>query len=170
LEWTYKIIYKVYTLDLSLDQIIQFFWVIESGEKRNYYKNFIYKRMNNTPKDNSNTGGHHGEFQKKSAHVPPHSSYRPHDRPHQNGQKTYVYRKDTSLHSIEQALDRIAMPTHAPTSSSGATNTNQGSRDGFHAKRFDRGNRRPQGRNDRPRFNNNEDRPQRQKETMSFHH
>jgi hypothetical protein len=48
------------------------------------------------------------------------------DRPHQNGQKTYVYRKDTSLHSIEQALDRIAMPTHAPTSSSGATNTNQG--------------------------------------------
>lgn len=86
------------------------------------------------------TGGHHGEFQRK------------------NNQRTYVYRKDTSLHSIEQALDRIAIPNHS------STNPGQGSakpNDRFHAKRFDRGNRR--GQNNRPRFTNDNNRPERQK-------
>ncbi len=102
--------------------------------------------MNTDP--NNTTGGHHGEFQKKS-----------------NPQRTYVYRKDTSLHSIEQALDRIAMHpgpvlTHnIPAAQQPAPQP----RGNFHAKRFDRGNnRRPHGQNNRPRFNDG-DRPQRQK-------
>lgn len=91
--------------------------------------------MNTNP--NNPTGGHHGEFQKKS-----------------NPARTYVYRKDTSLHSIEQALDRIAMPhTSIPVP---PASTSQNPRGNFHAKRFDRGNRRSQGHNDRPRFNDTE--------------
>ena len=89
------------------------------------------------------TGGHHGEFQRK------------------NNQRTYVYRKDTSLHSIESALDRIAIPT-----TSSISTRPQSSRDGFHAKRFDRGNRRHQGRNDRPRFNNEERTPRYKKDDI----
>jgi ribonuclease J len=79
---------------------------------------------------NNPTGGHHGEFQRK------------------NNQRTYVYRKDTSLHSIEQALDKIAIPNHPPTNS-GQTQSAQGPRDGFHAKRFNRGSRRRP--NDKPK-------------------
>lgn len=81
---------------------------------------------------NNPTGGHHGEFQKKS-----------------NPARTYVYRKDTSLHSIEQALDRIAM-AHPSTSSQ--------PRGGFHAKRFDRGARKPFRGGARPRFTNDTER------------
>jgi ribonuclease J len=91
----------------------------------------------NTQHDPS-SGGHHGEFQKKS---PAHS-------------KTYVYRKDTSLHSIEHALDKINIEQHAPSAprpstSSGPTAAPRGA---FHAKRFDRGNKRPNRFNDRPKI------------------
>ncbi len=86
------------------------------------------------------TGGHHGEFQRK------------------NNQRTYVYRKDTSLHSIEQALDRIAIPNQ-PSTNSGQSPAKPNDR--FHAKRFDRSNRR--GQNNRPRFINDNNRPERQK-------
>jgi ribonuclease J len=74
----------------------------------------------------SPTGGHHGEFQRK------------------NPNKTHVYRKDTSLDSIEQALNKIAGET---TPAPAADQKAQRPRSPFHAKRFDRGNRR--GRNDR---------------------
>lgn len=86
----------------------------------------------NTQHDPS-SGGHHGEFQKKSNY------------------KTHVYRKDTSLHSIEQALDQIAShstPAARPSTGGGSA----APRGAFHAKRFDRGNKRPNRFNDRPKI------------------
>lgn len=79
------------------------------------------------------TGGHHGEFQKKS-----------------HPQKTYVYRKDTSLHNIEQALDKIGISQGTP----------QQTPNPFHAKRFDRSNRKGHRNTPRPRFTDtNDDHP-----------
>lgn len=72
------------------------------------------------------TGGHHGEFDAKSS--TPRPTYRPNDRAH-GPQKTYVYRKDASLQSIEKALDSM-IPNNQPP-------TNRGS---FHAKKLHRGN------------------------------
>lgn len=54
--------------------------------------------------------------------------------------RTHVYRKETSLNDIEQALDRVAISPEkqppTPHQTSGA------SKSPFHAKRFDRGSRR----------------------------
>lgn len=87
------------------------------------------------------TGGHHGEFQKKSAHPPKHSTFRPNDR---NNNRTFVYRKDNSLDSIEQALNKIAMP-ESGTAPAAPTQTRNEKRGSFHAKKMNRRNDRRRG-------------------------
>lgn len=108
--------------------------------------------MNQNP--NNPTGGHHGEFQAKSAHPPKNNTYRPNDRAHQNN-RTFVYRKDTSLESIEQALNKIALPHVAPTES-GAPVTRNEKRGSFHAKRMNNRNDRRKRGFDQPRVRDTE--------------
>ncbi len=127
---------------MSLDQVIQIILDYSIRRETDLLQTIIihYLYMNTDP--NNKNGGHHGEFQKKS-----------------NPARTYVYRKDTSLHSIEQALDRIAMP-HTPVLTHNTPAPQPGahaSRGNFHAKRFDRGSRKPF-RGARPQFNNTNDR------------
>ncbi len=98
------------------------------------------------------TGGHHGEFQKKSAHPPKHTSFRPHDR----GQnRTVVYRKDNSLDSIEQAINKLGIAESAgnlPAETSDTAQQRSDKRGPFHAKKMNRrGNDRRRGF-DQPRF------------------
>lgn len=110
--------------------------------------------MNQNP--NNPTGGHHGEFQAKSAHPPKNNTYRPHDRAHATN-RTHVYRKDTSLESIEQALNKIALPHVKPTEGT-APATRGDKRGSFHAKRMNnRGDRRKPRGFDQPRVR--DDRP-----------
>lgn len=108
----------------------------------------------NTHTPNNQSGGHHGEFQAKSTPPPSKNIFRPGDRPHGNtNNRTFVYRKDTSMQSIEQALDKIAMPV--PSGAPAADGRPAPARGAFHAKRMNnRGNdrRRGGGRSfDRPR-------------------
>ncbi|MEI8224156.1 MAG: ribonuclease J [bacterium] len=111
--------------------------------------------MNQNP--NNPTGGHHGEFQAKSAHPPKNSTYRPNDRAHQNN-RTFVYRKDTSLESIEQALNKIALPPVKSPEGTTAPATRSDKRGSFHAKRMNnRGDRRKPRGFDQPRIR--DDRP-----------
>lgn len=106
--------------------------------------------MNQNP--NNPSGGHHGEFQAKSAHPPKSNTYRPHDR-RVPPNRTHVYRKDTSLESIEQALNRIALPSTKPAQPASQP-TRAAARGPFHAKRMNNRNdrnRRPRGF-DQPRI------------------
>lgn len=104
----------------------------------------------NTNTPNNKTGGHHGEFQAKSANPPAKNRFRPGDRPNGNN-RTFVYRKDPSMQSIEQALDKIAMPEKPAVQADGRPAPARGA---FHAKRMNGrgGDRRRGGRSfDRPR-------------------
>jgi ribonuclease J len=111
------------------------------------------------PNPNNPSGGHHGEFNAKSTHPPKSNTYRPNDRPHGNNtNRTHVYRKDTSLESIEQALNKIAPQPVTVTSAQNTSNGPLGRRDRgpFHAKRLNgrAGDRRRSGPRpsfDRPR-------------------
>ena len=135
----------------------------------------------NTHNQNPVPSGHHGEFQKTAGPGGPGPAgrFRPHDRGG-NSQKTHVYRKDNSLQSIEQALDRIAMPASsaAPqgdqasigSSSQGSSVIPRAHAGAFHAKKLNggrggrdrgRGGRSDRGGNNRPRFSDG-DRPNRQ--------
>lgn len=53
--------------------------------------------------------------------------------------RTHVYRKEASLNDIEQALDRMAVPSEKNSSESVVASATKSP---FHAKRFDRGSRR----------------------------
>ncbi len=104
--------------------------------------------------------GHHGEFLAKSANSPKSNAFRPHDRANGNAHRTHVYRKDTSLESIEQALDRIALPQKQAAPAQGTTHSSRSAQRGpFHAKRLNgrgggrsksRGFDAPRVRDDRP--------------------
>lgn len=113
--------------------------------------------MNQNP--NNTSGGNHGQFQAKSAN-PPRTPYRSNDRTHQP-KKTFVYRKDNSLQSIEQALDKIGIAPATPSPASPiATPVSRPPRGAFHAKRLN-GRSNDRRRNqpvERARFSDNPER------------
>lgn len=110
----------------------------------------------NTHTPNNQSGGHHGEFQDKSNNSSTKNNFRPSNRSYgATNNRTFVYRKDTSMQSIEQALDKIGLPDSSSSERPVSDGRPTPARGAFHAKRMNgRGNdrRRGSGRSfDRPR-------------------